>query len=710
MQLTYLNFEDFNQGGPFDVQVVERRFQEYPLREYAIGDWQLLARDKLDDNELFPLLQKLLSPSKLNTLISWMHDMINRDTLEIELQDERIINIINSGVAEMTALHWAAMLGLKRISSWLIGSGCDVNCNTEYGTPLHCALLGWRVLRIRLDFTTSSPALRFVLQRNDVVDLLLKAGADLNSYYNSGTTKVSTLFIALSSGASDLAMRLLEKGGVVDDGCLDILESHLESEDVWKTVDSCLNFKDVRKIIEHLKSHNVQPNHWGRLLQLALKAKTSNATRLLQKDEDLPFRHTHYEQILRTAAEFGQVEVVTRLLEDHKLDVDAADEVTGLTALHQATRTDQLIVAQRLIDCGADWSRPDGLGRTALHHSMQGKGLRCFQSFLHQDADTSLRDLEGMTVWHLAAQEGNLQALSMLLNGTLDSASALSLRAKDGRTPLLCSSASESKEAVSLLLSAGSSLTETASDSSSSLHYAAESGCLEVVNYLVAQAVDPSGVTHDGSNAIHYAIKGSSGNIAEIVRILLETGVDPSKSRHHGLTPLHDLVRMITETSSPSYLLDSYFATSRTLFKSLLEKSRLASDVGLGTELIYLACSHRFDSSHESLLALLRFGLDPNIRFGDGRTALMAAAESGDEAIFSTLLLHGADPRVKDSNFRTALHYACLGDHRSILVLLRNTNIDWNSRAISTVSGVRYEMGTALHIAAMIINSRVRIC
>ena len=692
VQLTYLNLEDFDQSGPFDVQVVDRRFQEYPFRRYVVDTWQRIARHELDDNEIFSMLQKLLSPSKPNTLISWMHDFIYRWGLD-EPQDEEIISRINSGVAEMTALHCAAMLGLKRMCSWLIGNGCDVNRNTEFGTPLHCALVGWHAFGTS-DFT------RFLLELlenvdEDVFDLLLEAGADPNYYYDSGNKKTSILFIALSSDTPYLFMRLLEKGGVLDDCCLDVLESRLESE-------------DIRKTLDHISDHNVQPDHCGRLLQLLFKAKSSSATRFMQKDKvAAPLRNTYYEQNLRTAAEFGQVEVVTRLLEDSKLDVDATDEHTGSTALHQATRTDQLAVTQVLIDHGANWSRSDRVGRTALHYSMQGRGLRCLQSLLHQDADTSLRDLEGMTIWHMAAQEGNVQAVRMLLSGLVDSKSALSLRTNDGRTPFLCASASASKEAMSLLLGAGSSLTETASDGSSSLHYAAESGKLEVLEYLIAQAVDPFAVTHDGSNAIHYAIKGGGEYTAEIIRILIENGVDPSRPRNDAYTPLHDLVRKIKKDCTSWDQRDYLFAASRTLLGSLLEKSRLASVMEMGSELLYLACSKVVPRAHETVLALLGFGLDPNTRFEGGRTALMAAAEKGNEAIFSTLLLHGSDPCVRDSNLCTALHYACRDQHRSILVLLRDTNIDWNSQATATIRGVRCEMVTALHIAAEIEGSEV---
>ena len=693
--LTYLNFEDFDQGASFGQHVVERRFLEYPFRESAITTWMSQARSDLHDNELFSLVQKLFSPSKPNTFISWMHDW-GYDQFGLKKQDK---DMIKTFITEATTLHLAAMLDLTKVCDWLIRSGCDVNRKTKFGTPLHCALWDPHTtvcLSLKSDLALDEIDVSFDI---NLVDLLLEAGADPNCDFNFdyGRRKFSILHIALSHDEFDLVTRLVDHGAVFDDICLDVLESRIDSE-----------HEGYRELMSCLSNHNVQPKLHKRLLELALMADTSNATHLMREDMELPHQIAHYEEMLRTAAKSGQVEIVTRLLEDHKLDHDAAEEGTGSTALHHAVANDQLVVAQIFMDRGADWSRSDRLGRTALHRSVQGwgRGERCLQMLVNQNADTTCQDLKGMTVWHLAAEEGNVQALRVLLSGSVISASAIDLKANDGRTPLLCASASGSKEAVSLLLGAGSNLNETASDGSSSLHYAAESGNLDVVRLLIGQAFDPCAVTHDESTAVHYAIEGDSENLAEIVQILLEHGVDPCKARKNGRTPLHDLVRIIKESCSPSGRLDRLFDTGRTLLKSLLVKSAPASDMKLGSELIYLACSHSFPGAHETVSVLLELGLDPNVRFDEGRTALMAAAESGDTAIFSTLLSHGADPCVCDSGIN-ALHLACLNDHKEIVVRLRDTDIDWNGKVTTELCGVPRSRVTMLHLAAQIENSRV---
>ena len=691
--LTYLNFEDFEQGVLPDLDMIKHRLREYPFRKSAI-EWSIeflenrdSESDGVNHNGIVSLAQKLWSPSKPNTFITWMYDY-TATVYGKWPEDEEKLSVIKAGFAETTALHWMAMLGFGSMCSWLIDSGCDINRSSAFGTPLHCALSG--VFAYRYSFSPFEEDSYLVVDYpfGDVVDPLLKAGAEINCYYESGPDKLSTLFISFVHGNRDIVMRLLDEGGILDDRCLDLLEDNLEDGEICD-------------IVNHANEDNVEPGRYVRLLELALKAGTSDARGLISNGDGLPIDSAHYEQILRTAAELGQVEIVKCLLENQKLDVDAPEEVTGLTGLHNAARTDQLEVTQTLMDSGADLSRSDCQGRTALHHSLHGRDLSCLQYFLSKDANTGLRSLDSMTVWHLAAQDGNVEALKVLLSRPEDSMSAIDLKTKDGRTPLLFASASTSKEAVSLLLDAGSSLTETASDGSSSLHYAVKSGSLEVVSFLIEKAVDPCAVTKDGSNTIHYAVRWPGGKTAEIVSLLLEQGVDPRKTNDEERTPLQDLVRIVKEGSLSPDGLDWLFAAGRVLLKSLLEKSRIASDIKWGSELVYLAClySHGFPSAEETVSALLGFGLDVNIQFDDGKTALMAAAQCGNGAIFSNLIRHGADPGINTSGLN-ALMSACFEGHKDIVIRLRGTEIDWNCKTKAAFRGVQQTEVTALHLVA----------
>ena len=90
------------------------------------------------------------------------------------------------------------------------------------------------------------------------------------------------------------------------------------------------NLKMICKVLEHTSNHT-------RLLKLTLRAKTFNATRLIHVGKDLPCQNTHYEQVLNTAAEFGQVEIVMRVLEDQKFDNDAHNNGRCMCKRHCAS-------------------------------------------------------------------------------------------------------------------------------------------------------------------------------------------------------------------------------------------------------------------------------------------------------------------------------------------------------------------------------------
>ena len=682
--LTYLNFEDFDKSGLYSHTFILERSNEYHFRHDAVEGWTDAAQHCSADDDLFPLVQRLFSPSKPNRFITWVYDKLDWEFKFLEDSDRD--NIIISICAESTPLHWAAVFGLTAVARWLITSGCDVNRNSPIGTALHCALCGLQILELRSSGLGINIDM-FWYEHTDFVSLLLKHGANPNIPFDSLTGELSTLVIALSYGNLDSVPQLIDMGGVLDTHCLDLFEEMLDYGDS----------ESIREIMNHAKNFNAPPKERGRLLQLATISEASIATRLMQQDTDSPYQKGHYEQMLRTAAEFGQLEIIRVLLDDKKISVDVTDDGTGMTALHHAVETDQLEVVQVLIDHGADSDKMDNQGRTALHYSVLGKKVRCLEFLLQQDANPALRDAEGMTVWHLAAEEGNIQALRVLLSRPI---APNSFETHDEGTPLLSASASESKAAVDMVPSAGCSLTETASDGSSLVHFAVLSGSLEVIEFLFEQKVDPLTVTHDGSSAIHHAIEGNGQDLTNIVRILLEHGVDPSKACNNGGTPLDVILRKIREEARDPYSLDRLFATGLILSRSSLGGSRLASDMRPASELLCLACSMDFPSADQIVSGLLELGLDLNACIEHDQTALMAAASNGYATRLDSLLVRGADPCVGNKFGLNALHFACSNDQRNIVARLRETAIDWNSKAATKLLGGHCEMVTPLHIAA----------
>lgn len=197
------------------------------------------------------------------------------------------------------------------------------------------------------------------------------------------------------------------------------------------------------------------------------------------------------------------------------------------------------------------------------------------------------------------------------------------------------------------------------------------SNSLEAVEFLIKMARPLDEVTYDSLTALHYAVTESC------IRILIRSDVDPRKARNDGFTPLYILVNMIKDRSNKSYGRDTYqlFATGLALLQKILENLGSASDLSLGSELIYLTSSSSFPRIHKVILALLKYRLNFNITFTDDKTTLMTAAHRGDATILNILLLYGADPSISTPNL-TVLYYTCLSNYKYILIALRKTEID----------------------------------
>ena len=619
--LTYLNYEDFNHAGDASKEVTSARFKQYPFRRYAVVNlYQLAEPCDWKDMELLSLAKQLFSPSKPGTLISWAQDLLQYSLLESPA--EEVLTKLNSGVAQATALHYAAAIHFSDICGWLIEGGCDVNRRSGYGTPLHCALLSTEafVKCFFKDYGSIQLVHRSESQSVKVVNLLLDAGADLNTPYISISGNISPLSILLNYGYSaypDMVQRLVSNGAIVDNEIIGLI-SGFRKEGLTSEADKMV-LRDATEIHLDEKTRALA-------LQCALEFDLQISSKFLPSGScsygDGSFANSHSEESLRTAARFGQIDACTKLLDDHHVDVDAMEDDTQLTALHYACMTDQPEVVQMLLKHGASPKKADLTGRTAIFHCVTSGGCRCLLLLLQQDVDLAVRNKENMTILHLAALENNLEALKVLLV-KMGSAFPGQIRPSKTMTLVSCASQAGSIEAITLLIDAGCDVSEKGINGCTALHYAAKSGSPPVVRFLISKGLDTRTITEDGSSAIHYAVLGNSTKLDEAVDILIQDGADPFKASQDGTTPVDLLIGDGSDSANDS--------VRETVLQKLasLPETYPGRQEGLARALSRI-CQLRPSHYSTWLLAALRLLLQNNV-------GIMCKVENGSTA-FRALL------------------------------------------------------------------------
>lgn len=158
-------------------------------------------------------------------------------------------------------------------------------------------------------------------------------------------------------------------------------------------------------------------------------------------------------------------------------------------------------------------------------------------------------------------------------------------------------------------------------DGRTALHMAAENGHENMVQQLLTQGADADAESTDGRSPLQLALESGNESIAQL---LIQRGADVNANFASGETPL-----------------------------SVVVGNQWASLVQL----------------------LLREKANPNGRLPDGRTSLHVAAEVGSDIGIITLLCdEGADPRLGDEKFWTALHYAAHYGHKEVASMLLEVN------------------------------------
>lgn len=308
------------------------------------------------------------------------------------------------------------------------------------------------------------------------------------------------------------------------------------------------------------------------------------------------------------------------------------------------------------------------------------------ETSLASGADINSQDEYGMTALHWAVWDN----LGLITQALLLKRPDLSIRDKDGRTPLFLAVLARNKDMVERLIDGGATTTINLSDNNgyAPLYVAVTNGDINIVDYLVRKKASLNTPAKDGTTPLYASI-----NHPAILKYLLERpDIDLNARDREGQTALHkavlagnnEAVRLLIEKGADYRVsdtkgklpLDYAIEQGKREIVSLLPQmsSGIFSRSTVNPE-TFLAAVRKVDV--ELVKELLQKGFNVNQANARGWTPLHEAVNKGGvPALVDMLLQAGANPfaygTTDEGKRLTPIHLA--RNHPNILDMLANEN------------------------------------
>ena len=627
--LTYLNLDDFTRVDITDKEARTRRMNDYALRRYAVEFWHRHAKEKMADERIFHLIQQLFLPSKSSNFMTWAQDynllLLDRVYVRPEDKDVSIFDAVNLRLATTGPLHYAAILKLPELCTWLLHEGCEVNQRSPYGTPLQWTILDTEALTPKMVFRWN------IMDDEDEFEdmmstlmVLLDGGADTNCYYDDGKAKLSLLGIVATRVWKYACLELLRCGAVVDE----FAKTRFRE---W--TDFAEESFSEHIFAERIGRKDLEQDDYARILERMLAFDELES--IDQSESNISVSELQYGASidhLRLAAKFGQAGIITKLLTNSSLDLNAAETGTGRTALHYAAESGHSNIVTLLLAHGADSNLVDGGGRTPISLATEATESDCFLNLLRQGCDIGAKDLEGYTIIHHAAKNGNIAALIALKEHyEIPGASGCSKAVESPTTPLYAELDTVGEaEIFPTEPSFLQAISQISADGKTPLHLAVAGGSLDVLRLFFDSNCDPNVLMNDGSTALHCIAENGRlrDSHIDITKVLLEHRLDPCHPRNDGATPLHVILQRQYRNED-----------DRSIRLQVLETLARAEGTLLQTNAEGLTALHLL------------------LRTCFGRLDALESAFEWAKAVLALLLEAGADLQAVNSQNQSAIRY-----------------------------------------------------
>uniref|UniRef100_A0ABD2VY84 Uncharacterized protein n=1 Tax=Trichogramma kaykai TaxID=54128 RepID=A0ABD2VY84_9HYME len=355
------------------------------------------------------------------------------------------------------------------------------------------------------------------------------------------------------------------------------------------------------------------------------------------------------------------------------------DGMTPLHIICQGDR-DDCHFAKMLFDFSNDQyevqvNTKNNLGQTPLHLALSRRHRNLIEFLLKNGANSNVASGFGLFPLHIICQsssDDDLLELFFKINDEVQQEIIIDVCSNFGSTPLHMAVANKNKKMIRTLLTRGANpnITDVQRTPPLMIVCKADRDYYTLAKMLLDLSKEPLQVNRpdkSGNTPLHVAVSSGRRNLAQL---LLRNGANPNVANARGATPLH----LVCQGYSDDYnLAKMLFDLSNERFKPLRVDAR---DKFRKTPL-NLATTH----DHRNLvLCLLRKGTNPNLADEDGSTVLHYICKSSKDADLVEKFLEVVDERklswqinAREKEGNTPLHFALPRGHRGLIEwLLRN--------------------------------------